>query len=277
VGFYLFTCRLAEIYKQNQGIKMGAYFELILVILVIASGVIAGLDKWVFAKHRDKEAKPPLLAEYARSLFSVFLIVLVIRTFIVEPFKIPSGSMLPGLKVGDFIVVNKFSYALRWPLWHGEILKTGTPERGDVVVLHYPVNPQIDFIKRIVALPGDRVSYIDKQLFVNGKPVVQKVLGPVIDPVNSSTQDSTLLEEIAGDKTYQIYNLSWMPAVDFRDVVVPAGEYFVMGDNRDNSDDSRFWGLVPADDLVGKAVLIWFSWDGDKHTVRWNQLGKVVH
>lgn len=257
---------------------MGAYFEIGLLIALIASGIIAALDKWVFARRRSEGEKMPLLADYGRSLFSVFLIVLVLRSFVVEPYRIPSGSMLPGLQIGDLILVNKFAYALRWPVWHNAIIHTGTPERGDVVVLQYPVNPHADFIKRIIGLPGDRITYLNRKLYVNGKPVPVTYLSSLIEPVNSTSALTDLSKETLGSKQFQIYTMpSSQQNVDFSDVVVPAGEYFVMGDNRDNSDDTRYWGFVPADALIGKAFLIWMSWDSEHYSIRWNRIGKVVH
>jgi len=256
---------------------VGAYFEIILLILMIASAMVAAVDKWIFEKNRTPGEKMPVLAEYARSLFSVFLIVIIIRTFIIEPFRIPSGSMLPGLKVGDFIVVEKFAYDLRWPVWHGKILSIGDPKCGDVVVLHYPVNPQVDFIKRVIGLPGDRISYINKQLYINDKAIPQRQIATEIEPVNSNTQPSSLYQLTLPDKTFTIYNLPWRKAQDFKDLVVPEGEYFVMGDNRDNSDDSRYWGFVPKAYFVGKAVVIWMSWDSDNDSIRWHRIGSLVH
>ena len=256
---------------------MGAYFEIGLFIALVASAIIGGLDKWVFEKRRPPNAKMPFMADYARSLFSVFLIVLVLRSFVAEPYQIPSGSMLPDFEIGDFILVNKFSYGLRLPVWHNLILKAGEPKRGDVVVLHYPVNPQADFIKRVIAVPGDTVSYINKVLYVNGEMVPQKLLGQEMEIANSSTQNSDIVQETLGTHTYNTLLEPWTQGVDFKNLVVPQGEYFVMGDNRDNSDDSRFWGFVPESAMVGRTFMIWFSWDSENYKVRWSRIGKVVH
>lgn len=268
------------------------YFELIIVTLTIASGIIALVDIVFFAQKRQQHltpeqaklsrkqryvlAKPPIIADYARSLFWVFLVVLVVRSFIAQPYRIPSGSMLPNLKVGDFILVTQYNYGIRLPLWHSYVGSAKLPQRGDVVVLRYPVYPKINFIKRVIGLPGDAISYVNKQLIINGHTIPQTFVRNTIEPVNSPTRSIKQYHENLFGVQYDINKTPWQQAKDFYNLKVPAGEVFVMGDNRDDSEDSRFWGFAPVRDLVGKAQIVWFSWAGWPQIVRWNRIGTVV-
>jgi len=236
------------------------FLSVFFVAAVVVMGLIWLLDA-VWLKSRRETAgsdtKAPWYVDYSRSLFPVLLFVLVVRSFIVEPFQIPSGSMEPTLKVGDYIAVNKFSYGLRLPITHTRILSTGEPHRGDVIVFRFPLNPSVDFIKRVVGVPGDHVVYQDKHLYINGK-LISKTL--VSDDVASSPGMQLFQEDLDGVK-HAVYN---NPDVDSKgfDGTVPAGHYFVMGDNRDNSADSRYWGFVPEQNLVGKAFFVWMHWHG---------------
>jgi signal peptidase I len=265
---------------------IGSYFEIILVILTIASLIVIFTDSILKKKFlesnqgKKEEYKQGWICEYARSLFPVFLIVLIIRSFLFEPFKIPSGSMLPTLKIGDFIFVNKFSYGVRLPVfWNHKIIETGEPKRGDVAVFRYPVNPNVNFIKRVVGVPGDHISYINKRLYINGKELPKKFMGSVYEPdlkgqVNKKVEKySTKINGISHD----IYNFPWRPETSFKDVVVPKGEYFMMGDDRDDSEDSRYWGFVPEKNLVGRASMVWWSWDSNKSRPRWGRVGSLIN
>ena len=271
-----------------------AYFELILLILTIASGVVALVDKLFFEKARfqlaaqdpdfvnlsrkarKQKVKAPLVADYCRSLFVVFFIVLIVRSFLIEPFRIPSGSMLPTLKIGDFITVNKHEYGLRWPVWHSAITQPSMPKRGDVIVFHSTVNPRMDLIKRVIGLPGDHISYVDRQLTINGHKITEKYLGKSIVPANSLSQPVNEYQENLLGVVHNIYTMPWVESNDFKNVVVPKGELFVMGDNRDNSDDSRYWGFVPQRNIIGRATHIWLSWDENNNSVRWQRFGDVI-
>ncbi|MFU8798260.1 MAG: signal peptidase I, partial [Gammaproteobacteria bacterium] len=195
-----------------------------------------------------------------------------------EPFRIPSGSLKPTLLVGDFILTNKFTYGVRLPVSHKKIIQRGKPERGDIVVFRFPPDPTQDYIKRIIGLPGDRLSYIDKVLYVNGKPVDQTIIGYRTEKDEHTKEERRLLrkqENLTG-VIHDIYQELDDPARDWEDVVVPSGHYFVMGDNRDNSADSRVWGVVPESALIGKAILVWFSWDKENLAVRWNRIGQKI-
>ncbi|NOX92272.1 MAG: signal peptidase I [Gammaproteobacteria bacterium] len=258
-------------------------FPAIMVSAVFITGIIWLLDAFVLAPKRriaadaisaqdvpssealseakEKLLKEPILVEYARSLFPVILAVLVLRSFLVEPFRIPSNSMMPTLLTGDFILVNKFSYGVRLPVLNSKIIDVGEPKRGDVMVFRYPKDPSVDYIKRVIGLPGDKIAYYNKQLFVNGEPAKQKAKGTYIG-IGSGVSMSgakVRLEHLSGvDHDILIDESRGTMEGEF---IIPDGQYFVMGDNRDNSNDSRYWGFVPEENLVGKAFMIWMNWD----------------
>jgi len=251
-------------------------FPAIMVILVVITGIIWLIDSLFWAPQRVKEQKEPLAVEYARSFFPIILVVLVIRSFIAEPFRIPSGSMLPTLHIGDFILVNKFAYGIRLPVINSKILETGEPERGDVVVFRYPKNPNVDYIKRVIGLPGDKIGYFNKTVYINDEMIAQEV----------KRKDAELLSLVAARNELRYEDLAGaghdiLVDPDRRlvegETVVPEGEYFVMGDNRDNSNDSRFWGTVPEANLVGKAFFIWMSWDWNSGGIVWQRLGNSIN
>ena len=233
-------------------------FAAILMAVTLLTGFISFLDLVFLKARRGPEKKEGKIVEYAKSFFPVLLAVFIIRSFIVEPFKIPSGSMMPTLISGDFIAVNKYSYGLRLPVFNKTLIKIGSPKRGDVIVFHYPKDPNIDYIKRLIGLPGDEVRYENKQLFIDGKAIEQEFNSDYIYPLSSaglmtakeyneslSTEEHAILIHEIPDKNYK-FN-------------VPPGHYLAMGDNRDNSSDSRVWGFVPDKYLVGKAFIIWLN------------------
>lgn len=245
-------------------------FSAVMVLLVAISGGIWGIDAWLFASRRKarnaalpaaERSPEPMLVDHARSFFPIFVIVLLLRSFIVEPFRIPSGSMIPTLLVGDFILVNKFTYGLRLPVLNTKFVSIGEPDRGDVVVFRYPEDPSTPFIKRIVGLPGDRITYRDKQVSVNGVPLVYTSLGAFVGMKSAAQHTGAhLIEEQLGDAPHQVLVTPEAPTMD-GEYEVPAGQYFVLGDNRDNSRDSRYWGFVPEENLIGRAFMIWMNWD----------------
>jgi signal peptidase I len=223
-----------------------------------------------------EEYREPILVEYARAFFPVILVVLLLRSFLVEPFRIPSGSMMPTLLNGDFILVNKFAYGIRLPVINKKIIAVDNPERGDVIVFRFPNNPSIDYIKRVVGLPGDRIMYRDKVVYVNGQPMKQELQGSYLGEGTAlSMTGASLRTEHLANVEHEILVNSNRPSLDGQ-FQVPPGHYFVMGDNRDNSNDSRFWGTVPDENLVGKAFFIWMNWDGVMNTVRWNRIGSSI-
>jgi len=236
-------------------------FALFMLAALLLTGIVSALDALFWAKKRAADAGQPVLVEYARSFFPVILVVFLIRSFIVEPFKIPSGSMMPTLLVGDFILVNKFTYGLRVPVLNHTFLEMKHPQRGEVMVFHFPKDPSLDYIKRVVGLPGDKIEYRDKHLSINGQPLETKLDGDYSYVAPGLNQVSVKrYKEQLGEHNHDILIDEGNPVVD-GEVTVPQGHYFVMGDNRDNSNDSRFWGFVPEDNVVGKAFFIWWSFD----------------
>jgi signal peptidase I len=256
---------------------MDINFPLILLAAVVITGLIWLVDILFFARKR-KTDKLPVVVEYAKSFFPILLLVFVIRSFLVEPFRIPSGSLEPTLLAGDFIIVNKFHYGLRWPLVNTKIIPISNPKTGDIVVFHWPPNPTIDYIKRVIGVPGDHISYINKILYINNKPIPQKEVATTteVDEMGNQWKVVEMEEDLLGVK-HNIYIRPEAASTDLYDIVVPDGKYFVMGDNRDDSQDSRYWGFVPNNNLVGNAIAVWLSWNGTKHNIRWDRIGKLIH
>ena len=249
-------------------------FALILFVLLVITGVLYALDVLKFRKLRAKDAKEPLWVEWGAGFFPVILIVFVLRSFLFEPFKIPSGSMIPTLLVGDFILVNKFTYGIRLPVINKKIISLNEPQRGDVMVFRYPEDPSLDYIKRVVGIPGDTVAYQHKKLSINGQPVEMTKMTDYLHPERLYYSEQYTAK--IGDVEHRLLNDTDAPAFipdagrfPYREhctynaagVVckVPAGHYFMMGDNRDNSRDSRAWGFVPEENIVGKAFFIWLN------------------
>lgn len=270
-------------------------FALIMLLALGVTGLIWSVDRMFLARGRARKAqalvqaqapaeavqraqKEPLLVEYARAFFPVILVVFLLRAFLVEPFRIPSGSMLPSLLVGDFILVNKFAYGIRLPVINEKVVEIGEPKRGDVAVFRFPGNPSDNYIKRVIGLPGDHVVYKDKQLYINGRLVPRSreenlfAYTEVGQRHVSAKQYTETLDGVA-HAILLTGGLSQEPV----DVMVPAGHYFVMGDNRDHSNDSRYWGYVPEANLVGEAFLIWFSWDvANGGGINWKRIGQTI-
>ncbi|HTQ36462.1 MAG TPA: signal peptidase I [Steroidobacteraceae bacterium] len=292
-------------------------FALALVVISAVGGVVWALDAWVLRPQRDRAAraqgKDPLavpepgVVDYARSMVPVVVLVLVLRSFLFEPFRIPSDSMMPTLQDGDFILVNKFAYGLRLPVLNTRILGIGEPQRGDVVVFRYPPDPGINYIKRVVGLPGDRVKVVSDHVYVNGVPLPNKLLGHYSD---GCYQNMRLSEVQTGNHVHHTLScltpdfLAGPPLPgcnrkidrgyvcsetdpplaggvtdrgDAAEVTVPAGNYLMIGDNRDNSEDGRYWGFVPEANLVGSARRVWFNFDFKRHPlIDWSRIGRKI-
>jgi signal peptidase I len=306
-------------------------FSLVLLVLSVATGLVWAIDSLFFRKNREAALakvtpqgtvpQEPGTVDYARSFFPVAFIVLLVRAFIFEPFRIPSDSMMPTLLDGDFIVVNKYAYGLRWPVINEKFLQTGTPQRGDVVVFRYPPNPNINYIKRLVGLPGDHVEVHDDHLVINGETIPLRGNDKFNDGCYANVSLST---ETLGEHTHQVMHcraqyrlhppaeLAYLgikppplacnraklaegiggyvcietppeAGADTGDYVtpgvIPAGKYLMIGDNRDNSEDGRVWGLVPDENLVGKATRIWFNFDSQRKwpdTANWRRIGTKI-
>ncbi len=292
-------------------------FSAVLFGITAITGVAWLLDVALLRPRRARAARaagkdPALIPEpgavdYARSFFPVALVVLVLRSFIFEPFRIPSDSMMPTLLDGDFIIVNKYTYGLRLPVINRKIIPVSEPQRGDVVVFRYPRDPSVNYIKRLVGLPGDHVEVRSDRITINGQPVPFKIIAPYNDGCYINMQ---LAEEHLGEHVHQsmlcpvpLFPSPVTPAGCNRsesrgyycgtddgsaadalagegpafETTVPAGSYFMMGDNRDNSEDGRVWGFVPEDNLVGKATRIWFNWDLKRTGgPKWSRLGSAI-
>ena len=253
-------------------------FEMIMFVLLLITGGVWLLDIFSLAARRGSGVAEPWWVDYAKSFFPVILVVFCIRSFLIEPFKIPSGSMVPTLQVGDFILVNKFTYGVRLPVINQQIIPVNKPQRGDVMVFRYPENPTLDYIKRVVGLPGDTVEYRNKRLWINGVEQVQEADGEYnyVESGLNFVHTEKRIETLGNRKHAILINpdmptlhLSAVAEFDGRDncsydnemvrCKVPQGEYFMMGDNRDNSRDSRYWGFVPDNNIVGKAFFIWMN------------------
>jgi len=236
-------------------------FALFMLAALVLTGIIWLLDIFYLRKVRAEGQSESWVVEYSKSFFPVILAVFLIRSFLVEPFKIPSGSMMPTLLVGDFILVNKHTYGLRVPILNNTFFEMNHPQRGEVMVFRFPQDPSMDYIKRVVGLPGDRIEYREKRLIINGTPLDISVDGDyeyVAPGLNRIA--ATRIEETLGEHQHDILLVNDAATMDI-EVIVPPGHYFVMGDNRDNSNDSRFWGFVPENNIVGKAFMIWWNFD----------------
>ncbi len=254
--------------------------ELFMLLLLLASGVAALADRLFLRAKRAAGEKEPLWVEYSISFLPVILVVFLLRSFLVEPFKIPSGSMIPTLHVGDYILVNKFTYGIRLPVANLKIIEMNAPQRGDVMVFRYPDNTMQNFIKRVVGVPGDVIEYRNKQLFVNGALQPQQRDGEynyLSETHNAMIYTQRFMENLNGH-AHPILLRQERPSMILAAVenfpshdncsytetsmrcTVPPGNYFMMGDNRDDSHDSRYWGFVPDNLIVGKAFGIWFNW-----------------
>jgi len=283
---------------------MAVYFSILLVVITVVTGIVWLADKFYLAPQRQlklanaqaqcndslteeaikKITEPSAMVDTSVQIFPVIAFVLILRSFLYEPFQIPSGSMMPTLLDGDFILVNKYNYGLRDPVFRHKFYENGQPERGDVMVFKYPRDPKTDYIKRVIGLPGDRVIYRNKQLYIKPAcqeadtkcPEYQQVEAEFVEQGTYSDDTGVLTRYISKmpEKTHEILvNNKVIPRTPHyfpqagtqRDeFVVPAGHYFVLGDNRDNSLDGRFWGFVPEENIVGEAVAIWMSFDFDR-------------
>ena len=263
------------------------YFALIMLLLLLVTGAVWLAEYLYFSRHRAAGGRQPWWIEYPASFFPVILVVFLLRSFLVEPFKIPSGSMLPTLLVGDFILVNKFTYGIRLPVINTRVVEINDPQRGEVMVFRYPENPSLDYIKRVVGVPGDEIVYADNRLTINGKPVPLRPDGEYNYLEGGLNYVATArFEEKLGNHAHAVLLQAAVPPVQlggvqrfpFRDncaynesgfrCKVPARHYFLMGDNRDSSSDSRYWGFVPERNIVGRAFMIWWNFDDFKRIGR---------
>lgn len=218
-----------------------------------------------------------LVVEYARALFPVILIVLLLRSFVAQPYRVPTGSLEPTIMPGDFILVTQYSYGLRTPLWNKEFLHLDEPKVGQIALFHWPVNTNITFVKRVIGVPGDRISYINKVFYINGKEAKQTYIGnaQMLKDEGGYVPAKEYEETINGIKHF-IYVDPKLPPQNFTNLLVPKGEYFMSGDNRDASNDSRSWGFVPENLLIGEARMVFFSWNKEAKKPRWDRIGNKL-
>lgn len=256
----------------------------ILTLVTILAGVICLVDIILRAKNKDKadkteaKIKHPFIVDYARSFFPILLIVLIIRTFLFQPYRVPTGSLEPTIMPTGLILVSQYDYGLRIPLWNKVIVKIHDPKPGDIALFRWPVNPSVTFVKRVMGVPGDHVSYINKVFYINGKAVTQKFVKDTLEiGGNNQTWPVKEYEENLNGIHYDIFIRADRPGQDFKELIVPAGQYLMIGDNRDDSDDSRSWGFVSSENLIGRALVIWMSWDPQHHRIRWDQIGNKFH
>jgi len=263
---------------------------LLLLVATLVTGVIWLLDKFVLSKKRAAdEARAPGV-EYSVSLFPVILLVFLLRSFLIEPFRIPSGSMMPTLLAGDFILVNKYTWGIRLPVVDKKVIEVNQPQRGEVMVFHFPEDPSVDYIKRIVGLPGDLIEYKDKRLTINGVPLAYRENGTYSfetgglnyvtaivyrEKLGDHEHAAMTIPGVSGFFREQLKDFPYQENCTYNDdgfsCRVPAGHYFMMGDNRDGSNDSRYWGFVPDANIVGKAFFVWMNFGDLK------RIGTMIH
>jgi signal peptidase I len=274
--------------------KWSGNFSLLLFIMAVVTGLYWGADHLLFKRQRQARAEPisdenareallaqPWWLDWTAGLFPVIIIVFVLRSFLFEPFKIPSGSMIPTLEIGDLILVNKFHYGIRLPVINKKIVDNNPVRRGDVMVFRYPADPSIDFIKRVVGVPGDQITYVNQRLSVNGQPVPLTALEDYYDE-DRRTYSKQFVEQLDPGVEHRLLVDPTLPSfylgrarkfpmsencqysAEGVSCTIPPGHYFMMGDNRDNSEDSRFWGFVPDANIVGRAFFIWMNFGSPK-------------
>src|SRR3990167_7100828 len=259
-----------------------------LTIAVAVTGLIALVDLLFFRRARKaKSRKDPTLIEYCRSFFPVLLIVWVIRSFLIQPYKVPTGSLEPTVMPGDFIAVNQFAYGLKFPIGNRTMISIGEPQRGDIVLFHYPPDPAVIYVKRLIGKPGDKIEYKNKILYINGKEQPQRLLSHDFDYGDGPGQTAPVdvYEENLNGVRHKIFRRPGSTDGSFSmqsdalgdfSYTVPADTYFMMGDNRDNSADSRYFGAVPERNIIGKAFGVWMSWDPVHYRIRWDRLGNSL-
>jgi signal peptidase I len=272
--------------------RIGFSFSFILLALTVFTGLVLLVDYIWQRQCAETRGELPVLIDYSKSFFPVLLIVFLLRSFVAQPYQVPTGSLEPTVVPGDLIFVQQYTYGIKMPVWNKVFIPTTSIKRGDIAVFHYPVNPHLNYVKRVIGLPGDVISYDQKVLTIQkggkGKPIVmtQKKLsaGEATEPGQKPQPVEIYQENLAGFE-HKIQRMPSRLSVYFHNVKVPAGEYFMMGDNRDDSGDSRYWGFVPAKDFIGKASMVFMSWDSSapwfsskfpyfmRDKIRWNRIG----
>lgn len=243
-------------------------FMLILLTLAI-------IDRTILEKHRKRhQQKPSEIIDFARSFIWVILIIWFVRSFIIQPYRVPTGSLEPTVMPGDFLAVNQYIYGVRLPVLHSKLFNVSQPKRGDIVVFRPPHDPSQIFVKRVIGLPGETLDYKNKKIYINGKLMPQEFIGTDIDHYTIPTPKPVIrVSETLNGKSHDIFLNPYGDNFPNFSTTIPKGHYFMMGDNRDNSGDSRVWGPVAEKNLIGKAMMIIMNWDAFKWTVHWNRIG----
>ena len=259
---------------------MNLDFPLILTAATLFTGMVTLVD-WLYSRKQGKLENMHVLIEYSRAFFPVLLAVLVIRSFLFQPYRVPTGSLEPTVMPGDLILVDQFQYGLKLPVYDTQIVPISEPKTGQIALFYYPVNHALTFVKRVLGVPGDRISYINKVFYINGKKMNQTYVGDALDSDGSGNfwPVKVYRENLEGIE-HDIYVRSDVPARNFYNLIVPKNKYFMIGDNRDGSDDSRYWGFVPEQDFIGRALYVWFSWDSEASLwskVRWDRIGNKLY
>ncbi|HJN37744.1 MAG TPA: signal peptidase I [Gammaproteobacteria bacterium] len=249
--------------------------ELFLTTFTLFLLVVATLDRTLLEKTRHRHQQEPTeIVDFARSFIWIVLVIWIIRSFVIQPYRVPTGSLEPTVMPGDFLAVNQYIYGLRLPVLHKKLLKVSHPKRGDIVVFRPPHDPYQIFVKRVIGLPGETITYKDKKIFIDGKLVPQEFIGTDIDRYNLPTPLPVIrVSEKLNGKNHDIFLNPYEDHYPNLTTKIPEGHYFMMGDNRDNSGDSRAWGTVPEKDLIGKAVMVIMNWDAFHWTIHWNRIG----
>ncbi len=277
--------------------RIGFSFSFILLALTVFFGVVVLIDYIWQKQNAEPRAELPVLIDYSKSFFPVLLIVFLLRSFVAQPYQVPTGSLEPTVVPGDLIFVQQYTYGIKFPVWNKVFIPTSTIKRGDIAVFHYPVNPHLNYVKRVIGLPGDVISYYKKVLTIQeggkGKPIVMTQTyvgsGVATEPGEPNRKVKIYTEDLGDNIKHEIQLITTgRGSISFHNIKVPAGEYFMMGDNRDDSGDSRYWGFVPQKDFIGKASMVFMSWDSKapwfsskfpyfmRDKIRWSRIGNSL-
>ncbi|MFT3741279.1 MAG: signal peptidase I [Gammaproteobacteria bacterium] len=260
-------------------------FPMTLTLLVVGCGIIGAIDRLFFYRRRTAQGgKEPVIVEEAKSFFWVLLLVWIIRSFIFQPYRVPTGSLQPTVNPGDLILVNQYDYGLRFPVFNTKLVPVSEPKRGDIVLFYSPPDPSMILVKRVIGLPGDKIEYHNKVLTINGQTITQKDLGTAVDdePAFGNIPEQHIPVQVKSENLEGLQHRIFIqpgndnPELGDFSVIVPPNHYFMMGDNRDNSLDSRVWGFVPEKNIIGRGSRILLSWDSINHRVRWNRTGQAI-
>lgn len=251
--------------------------ELTITAALIIVLAIKLTDDWLLKAHREPTEEVGPYFQAAHDLCWFLVIIWLIRSFAFNIYRVPSGSLEPTVDTGDFLLVNQYIYGVKLPVFHNELIPFGKPARGDIALFYYPNDPNLIFVKRVIGIPGDHIKYKNKMLSINGKLVPQKDLGFITNTDDNGKKETVKqFEETLDGHHYKVIVQPYTPNYREVDLVVPKHQYFMMGDNRDNSNDSRYWGTVPEAEFIGKAILVWMSWDSYNWHVRWHRIGTFL-